>query len=183
MPEITELLRGWSRGDKDAADKLLPLVYRELKKIAAAHMRRERGNHTLVATALVHEAFLRLAGQDADFENRGQFFGVAASMMRRVLVDHARARHAAKRPRAELAINVDDANLAAPTGAPIDLLGLDAALDELAKFDERQARLVELRYFAGLTSEQVAEVLGVSLSTVKREWNLARAWLYRRLQG
>src|SRR5215475_8976811 len=143
---VTELLRGWSRGDPDALEKLLPLVYRELRQRAAAYLRRERKNHTLVATALVHEAYLRLVGQKAEFRNRSQFFAVAASMMRRVLVDHARARAAAKRPRPELQISFDSANAAVAPPA-FELLGLDQALDELAALDPRQARLVELRYF------------------------------------
>jgi RNA polymerase sigma-70 factor (ECF subfamily) len=177
---VTELLRGWNRGDPAALEKLLPLVYRELRRKAGMYLRHERKDHTLVATALVHEVYLRLVGQKANFENRSQFFGVAASMMRRVLVDHARARAAAKRPRPELRISLDGAMPAAAPPA-FELLSLDRALAELAALDPRQARLVELRYFGGLTAEETAEVMGISLSTVKREWNLARAWLYRHL--
>lgn len=177
---VTQLLRAWSTGDADARDRLLPMVYRELRRQAAAYLRRERPDHTLAATALVHEAYLRLVGQDAPFANRAHFFALAASMMRRVLVDHARARAAAKRPRPELQVAIDDA-MPAEEPRAVELLGLDRALTELAAFDPRQARLVELRYFGGLTATETAEVMEVSTTTVKREWNLARAWLYRRL--
>jgi RNA polymerase sigma factor (TIGR02999 family) len=177
---VTELLKAWRRGDTGAGEELLPLVYRELRRQAALSMRRERPNHTLSATGLVHEAYLRLVDQDAGYQNRSQFFALAAQMMRRVLVDHARARAAAKRPRPELQITLENAM---PSVEPriFELLSLDRALDELAAFDSRQARLVELRYFGGLTSAETAEVLGVSPSTAKREWNLAKAWLFRHL--
>jgi RNA polymerase sigma factor (TIGR02999 family) len=158
----------------------LPIVYRELRRRAASYLRRERKNHTLVATALVHEAYLRLVDQRADYQNRSHFYAVAASMMRRVLVDHARARAAAKRPRPELQISLDSAMPAIEPQA-FGLLGLDQALDQLAALDARQAQIVELRYFGGLTAEETAEVVGVSLTTIKREWNLAKAWLYRHL--
>ena len=174
--DVTELLLAWRRGDASAEAKLVPLVYAELRRRAAAYLRRERGEHTLVATALVHEAYLRLVGQRSGFVNRAQFFALAAQMMRRVLVDHARARAAAKRPRPELQIGLDDVALAAP--GTFGLIELDQALDELAAHDARQARIVELRYFGGLTAEEVAESLEVSLTTVKREWTVARAWLY-----
>jgi RNA polymerase sigma factor (TIGR02999 family) len=180
QPGVTELLRGWSRGDPGALDQLLPIVYRELRRRAASYLRRERKNHTLVATALVHEAYLRLVDQRADYQNRSHFFAVAASMMRRVLVDHARARAAAKRPRPELQISLDGATPAVEPQA-FELLGLDLALDQLAALDARQAQIVELRYFGGLTAEETAEVVGVSLTTIKREWSLAKAWLYRHL--
>lgn len=177
---VTELLKAWSRGDAAARDELLPLVYGELRRQAARFLRRERGNHTLVATALVHEVYLRLAGQDTDYESRCQFFALAASMMRRVLVDHARARAAAKRPPPELQIPLEDA-MPAVESRTLELLSLDAAMTGLADFDERLARLVELRCFGGLTSAEAAEVLGVSPTTAKRDWNLAMAWLYRYL--
>jgi RNA polymerase sigma factor (TIGR02999 family) len=179
---VTRLLRAWSDGDAGARDQLLPLVYGELRRQAAAYLRRERPDHTLPATALVHEAYLRLVGQDAGYANRAQFLAVAATMMRRVLVDHARARAAAKRPQPALMISLDDAS---PSAEPrsVELLGLDRALTELAELDPRQARLVELRYFVGLSAPETAEVLGISPTTVKREWNLARAWLYRHLKG
>lgn len=177
---ITELLRGWGEGDRQALEELVPLVYRDLRRKAAAFLKHERKNHTLAATALVHEAFLRLSAQKPEYRNRQQFFAVAASMMRRVLVDHARARAAAKRPRPELQITLDTS---LPSSSPeaLEILSLDEALGELAALDGRQARLVELRYFGGLTAEEAAAVLDVSLTTVKRDWNLAKAWLFRRL--
>ncbi|HUM10569.1 MAG TPA: sigma-70 family RNA polymerase sigma factor [Myxococcaceae bacterium] len=179
VAEVTELLRAWNAGDPRAQEKLLPLVYRELRRRAAAYLRGERGGHTLVATALVHEAYLRLVDQRSGYVNRTQFFAIAATMMRRVLADHARARAAGKRPPPELRIGLDEAPLAAADpSSEVDLLSLDRALDELAARDPRQARLVELRYFGGLTAEETAEALGVSLATVKREWTSARAWLY-----
>ena len=178
---VTRLLKAWSDGDEEARDQLLPLVYRELRRQAASYLRRERVGHTLPATALVHEAYLRLVGQDAGFANRAHFLALAASMMRRVLVDHARARAAAKRPRPELHISLEEAGPSIEP-RPVELLSLDRALTELAALDARQARLVELRYFVGLTAEEAAEVLGISPTTVKREWNLARAWLYRHLK-
>lgn len=179
---VTELLRAWGEGDLDARDQLLPLVYRELRRQAGAYLSRERKNHTLPATALVHEVYLRLVGQNAAFADRNHFFALAANMMRRVLVDHARARAAAKRPKPELLIALADDVTPAVEPRPVELLSLDAALTELAALDARQAQLVELRYFVGLTANETAEVLGVSPATVKRDWNLARAWLYRRLE-
>jgi RNA polymerase sigma-70 factor (ECF subfamily) len=177
---VTELLQAYTRGQPGALDALLPLVYEELRRRAASYLRGERHNHTLAATALVHEAYLRLVGQKADYQNRAQFFAVSATMMRRVLIDHARARAAAKRPRPKLQITLTPE---IPAAAPeaLDILELDRALDELASVDARQARLVELRYFGGLTSEEAARALGVSLTMAKREWNMAKAWLYRRL--
>jgi RNA polymerase sigma-70 factor, ECF subfamily len=177
--DVTELLLAWRKGDAAAEAKLVPLVYAELRRRAAAYLRGERAEHTLVATALVHEAYLRLVGQRAGFDNRAHFFAMAAQMMRRVLVDHARARAAAKRPQPELQIGLDDVAVAAPSG--LGLIELDEALAALAARDARQARIVELRYFGGLTAEEVAESLGISLTTVKREWTVARAWLYAHL--
>jgi len=175
---VTELVKAWRRGDASARDRVSPLVYGELRKRAASYLRRERRNHTLSATALVHESYLRLVGQGAGSENRAQFCALAAGMMRRVLVDHARARAAAKRPRPGLQVTLDD-QIASPEPRTYQLLGVDEALNQLALLDARQARLVELRYFGGLTAAEAAEVLGISSSTFKREWNLARAWLYR----
>lgn len=180
--EVTSLLRAWSRGSAEARDALLPLIYGELRRRAAAYMRRERRDHTLRPTALVHEAYLRLADQrHADWQNRSQFFGVASQVMRRVLVDHARAQAAAKRPSAGLRVALDD-DLAVASPPEVDLLLLDQALHELAGLNERHSQVVELRFFGGLSCEEAAEALGVSLATVNRDWRLARAWLHRRLR-
>lgn len=155
----------------------MPLVYGELRQLAASHLRSERGDHTLQPTALVHEAYLRLVGQrSVSWANRAHFFGIAAQMMRRVLVDHARRRLAAKRSPGALRIDLGDEAAAAPDRAP-ELLALDRALTELERLDPRQARVVELRFFAGLSVEETAEVAGVSTATVKREWRTARAFL------
>ena len=177
---VTCLLQAWSQGDESARDRLFPLIYDELRRRAAAYLRRERRDHTLRPTALVHEAYLRLVGQRSGWRNRAQFFGVASQTMRRILVDHARARRAAKRPGSGLRVDLrEDAAAVAP--AEVDLVLLDKALDELAALDERQGRVVELRFFGGLSHEEVAETLGVSLATVNRDWRLARAWLHQRV--
>jgi RNA polymerase sigma factor (TIGR02999 family) len=178
---ITVLLQAWSRGDLTARDRLIPLVYDELRQRAAHHLRNERTGHTLQPTALVHEAYLRLIEQrDVDWQSRAQFFALASQMMRRILVDHARARRAAKRPQRALQMTlVEESAAAAPRD--LDLLALDESLSELSALDARQARIVELRFFGGLTQEEVADVLGLSLTTVNREWRLAKAWLYQRL--
>ncbi len=174
------LLQAWSQGDASARDRLFPHFYDELRRRAAAYLRRERRDHTLRPTALVHEAYLRLIGHRGGWQNRAQFFGVASQMMRRILVDHARARSAAKRPASGLRVALqEDAAAVAP--AEVDLVLLDKALDELAALDERQGRVVELRFFGGLSHEEVAETLGVSLATVNRDWRLARAWLHQRV--
>jgi RNA polymerase sigma factor (TIGR02999 family) len=177
-PQVTALLQQWSRGDRDALEKLTPLVYEELRGIAAGYMRDERPGHTLQATALVHEAYVRLIGQKrVSWQNRAHFFGIAAQLMRRILIDHARRRQAAKRGvggALRLTAGVDVA------GAPeqdFDLLAIDGALSRLEQLDAAQARIVELRFFGGLTVEETAEVAGVSTATVKREWRTARAWL------
>jgi len=175
---VTELLRRWSRGDAKAGEEIATVIYGELHRRAAAHIRRERKNHTLSPTDLLHEVFVRLAGQRVDWANRGQFYGVACQMMRRTLVDHARARGAAKR--GGLRVELSD-DLAAVWPAYLDTLTLDAALTELATVDPRQARLVELRFFAGLTLEEAAQTLCVSLPTANRDWRFARAWLFNRL--
>lgn len=178
---ISVLLRAWGSGNSRAADDLLPLVYHELRRRAASYLRHERVAHTLQPTALVHEAFLRLAGQDrVTWKNRAHFFGLAAQLMRRVLVDHARARSAAKRPSPALQVTLDDW-IGADTPRSCDLLLLDQALADLSSLDPQQARIVELRYFGGLSEREVATVLGISRSTVTREWQTARAWLYRRM--
>ena len=178
---ISDLLRAWGRGDLEARDNLFPLVYRELRRRATAYLRRERQNHTLQPTALVHEAYLRLAGQDRiTWQSRAHFFGVAAQMMRRILVDHAREHHSAKRTGSALRVALDDR---VGSVAPLDceVLLLDEALQELTILDPRQGRIVEFRYFAGMSEQEVAEVLDISRSTVTREWHTARAWLYRRI--
>jgi len=179
--EVTALLRDWSGGDQRALERLLPLVYGELRKLAASYMRRERSDHTLQPTALVHEAYLRLVDQRAvDWRNRAHFFGIAARMMRRILVDHARRRQAAKRDGAAYRIS-GSADSDEAERDP-DLLALDVALDGLEALDPRQARIIELRFFGGLTVEETAEVAGISTATVKREWQTARAWLARELR-
>jgi RNA polymerase sigma-70 factor (ECF subfamily) len=178
---VTQLLRRWREGDVQASDNLMAVVYDELKRQAAAYLRRERRDHTLQPTALVHEAFLRLTRQrDVDWQNRAHFFGIAAQMMRRILVDHARERNAAKRPTPDDRIPLDD-RVASASPPDVEVLMLDAALTELAAIDGRQAHIVELRYFGGLSESDVAAVLSISRATVTREWQAARAWLYRRM--
>ncbi|MFN8092444.1 MAG: ECF-type sigma factor [Vicinamibacteria bacterium] len=181
--QVTELLVAWRRGDESAADRLIPLVYGELRARAAGALRRERRAHTLTPTALVHEAYLRLMeGRPPEVESRKHFLAIAARVMRRVLVDHARARNAAKRNQGKEALSLDEA-LTIGDGRGPALLRLDDALLALAAFDPAKARLVELRYFAGLTIEETADVLDTSPATVKREWALARAWLHREVKG
>jgi RNA polymerase sigma factor (TIGR02999 family) len=179
--DITRLLQSWSQGDDVAREELAALVYSELHRRAVAMLRREQKGHTLRPTALVHEAYLRLVGQRTSWRNSSHFFGVASQAMRRVLVDHARARHAAKRAEGGLRVELTEA-LASSEPREVDLLALDAALDALAARDPEQARLVELRFFGGLSHEEAAEVMGVSLASAKREWSLAKAWLFRRLR-
>lgn len=177
---VSQLLQAWGRGDLQARENLVPLVYQQLRKRAAAYLRRERRDHTLQPTALVNEAYIRLMGQQrVTWLNRAQFFGVAAQIMRRILVDHARERQAAKRP-GGVRVSLDDGM---STVQPFDceLLMLDDALQELARLDERQAHIVELKYFGGLSEEEVAAILSLSRVTITREWQSARAWLYRRL--
>jgi RNA polymerase sigma factor (TIGR02999 family) len=181
--QVTELLLAWSQGEKAAADRLMPLVYDELRGRAAAALRSERPGHTLTPTALVHEAYLRLVDQRLpSFESRKHFFGIASRVMRQVLVDHARSRQAVKRNLGREVLPLDEA-------MPLDderagtLLALDDALAALAQLDPEKARLVELRYFSGLTIDETAAMLGRSPATVKREWALARAWLHREIAG
>jgi len=179
--EMTELLRRVAQGDKEAEADLLRQVYQELHRIAAAYFLRERADHTLQATALVHEAYLRLAGQtEIDWQNRSHFFSVAARVMRRILVDHARQRSAGKRGGGGPLIPLDD-NLVVTDEQCERFPDLDAALDRLENMRPRWAKVVELRYFGGLTEEEIAETLGISARTVKREWQRARAWLHDEL--
>jgi RNA polymerase sigma factor (TIGR02999 family) len=178
---VTELLVAWTAGDPRAQEALLPLVYAELRRRAAAHLRRERRDHTLQPTALVHEAYLRLVDQrHVDWRSRAQFFAIASRIMRRVLVDHARTRAAGKRPDPSVRVTLEEAH--APTVGPdCDVLLLDEALGELAALDPRQEHLVELVYFGGLSESEAAAALEVSRSTVARELRSARAWLYRHM--
>lgn len=181
--DVTRLLVNWSNGDQHALEDLMPLVYGELRRLAGSYLRRERADHTLQSTALVHEAFLRLVNQrEVQWKSRAHFYAIAAQMIRRILVDHARAQQAEKRGSGAIKLELDDAMAIAPEQG-LDLLGLDAALERLAKMDERQGRIVELRFFAGLSIEETAEVMELSPATIKREWSLARAWLYRELMG
>ncbi len=183
--QLTRLLEAWQGGDAAAAEQLVPLVYAELHRMAAAKMRGERGGHTLQPTALVHEAWLRLMKQhDSGWQNRDQFFAIAAQAMRRILVDYARKRHAAKRGDGETALDVDDLARVLTVSVPDErLLALDEALQGLAALDTRQARVIELRFFGGLSVEETASVLEISPTTVKREWATGRAWLSRAMQG
>ncbi|NOT60510.1 MAG: sigma-70 family RNA polymerase sigma factor [Acidobacteria bacterium] len=177
---VTELLLAWRNGEAAALDELTPLVYDELHKLAGAYLRRERRGHTLQTSGLVNEAFVRLIGQQIDWQNRAHFFGIAAQMMRRILVDYARARQTDKRGGAEIHVALDEA-LDEAEAQDADLVALDDALLSLAQFDPRQSRIVELRYFGGLTIQEVAEVMSLSDSTIEREWNTARLWLRREL--
>jgi RNA polymerase sigma factor (TIGR02999 family) len=180
---ITQLLARWSRGEQEALEELLSLVYGELRRIAGRQLRGERREHTLAPTALVHEAYLRLVNQRrANWQNRAQFFGVAAELMRRILVDHARTRGAAKRGGSATFLPLQEADGRGGSAAVVDVLAIDTALTRLAALDAEQARLVELRFFAGLTVEEIALLLGRSERTVKREWRLARAWLFSELR-
>jgi RNA polymerase sigma factor (TIGR02999 family) len=181
QPDVTELLVEWSKGSEEALQKLVPLVYRELRRLAGEYLRRERRGHTLQPTALVNEVFLRLVGQKrVEWESRAQFFGVAAQMMRRILVDHARKRRAQKRGGGVEKLSFDESIGTFPK-APVDLMSLDDALGALASIDPRQSRIVELRYFVGLSHEEIAQVLSISPATVLREWRTAKAWLGREL--
>lgn len=182
VPNITELLRDWGDGKTEAMDELLPHIYNELRRQAAAYLRRERPNHTLQTTALVHEAYLKLVDQrKVEWKSRSHFFAIAAQAMRRILVDYARNRKREKRGGANENLPIEEAFLAAADEMNIDLIALDKALTRLAKFDPQQERIVELRYFSGLGLEETAEVLDISRATVARDWDVAKAWLYREL--
>ena len=179
--QVSELLANWNKGDAEAREALMPLVYNELRKLAASHLRRERNDHTLQPTALVHEVYLRLAEQkNVQWQDKSHFFGVTAQLMRRILVDHARSHMADKRGSGLPKVPLNEA-IAMSREQPAELLALDESLTRLASTDPQQSRIVELRVFAGLTIEQTAEVLGISPATVKRDWNLAKAWLLREI--
>jgi RNA polymerase sigma factor (TIGR02999 family) len=181
--DVTTLLHAWSAGDACAKDRLVPLVYEELHRRAAASLKRERRNHTLQPTALVHEAYLRLVNQDrAVWENRAQFFGLASELMRRILVDHARRARRAKRSGQWTRVTLDE-GVRGLDPRDVVLLDLDAALSRLAEVDPRKSRLAELRFFSGLSLPETAHVLGVSLTTAEREWRTARAWLFAHMKG
>jgi RNA polymerase sigma factor (TIGR02999 family) len=185
--EITQLLLRWRAGDEAALAALLPLVYQELRLMALSHLRQERAGHTLQRTALVHEAFLRLIDQrDVDWQCRAQFFGIASQAMRRILVEHARRRSAKKRGDGAQRVDLDalvNAGEEPPAAGDVDFEAIDSALRKLEGFDAAQGKLVELRFFGGLSIEETAQVVGVSSATVKREWALARAWLQRELEN
>lgn len=178
--EVTQLLIDWSKGDQAALDKLTPFVYDELHRLARHYMRRERPGHTLQTSALVNEAYLRLVDQSVPWQNRAHFFGIAARLMRQILVDHARAHNYAKRRGGAQKVSLDQAADLAQARAS-DLVALDDALNDLAAMDPQQSRIVELRFFGGLTIEETAEVVGLSHATVEREWSAARAWLRREM--
>jgi len=179
--EVTQLLTAFKAGEGNVEGKLLDVVYKELHRVAARHMRRERADHTLQASALIHEAYEHLVDQRAkDWQNRAHFFAVASEIMRRILVDYARTRRTAKRGSGQPKVSLDDVPLFAP-GRSDELVALDEALTRLAAFDPRQSKVVELRFFGDLTEDETAEVLGISSRTVKREWSVAKAWLYGEL--
>jgi RNA polymerase sigma factor (TIGR02999 family) len=181
--DFTQLLADWRNGDKEALDQMTPVLYEELRKLARHFLAAERPDHTLQPTALVHEAYLRLVDQHAvEWKNRAHFLGVAASMMRRILINHARAHHAAKREGFTQAIALEDA-LGVFSKPNVDMLELNHALQELTELDPQQGRVVELRYFGGLTIDETAEVMGISAATVKREWGTARLWLLQQIEG
>jgi RNA polymerase sigma factor (TIGR02999 family) len=180
--EVTQLLIAWNNGDKDAMGRLMPLVYRELHHLARRRLRREGAGHTLQTTALVHEAYLRLVGQkEAQWQNRAHFFAIAAQMMRRVLVDYARRRGYAKRGGGAQKVPFDEVPYVS-NGKATDIVALDEALTTLAEIDRRKSKMLELRFFGGLSIEETASVLGVSPGTVRRDWTLAKAWLQREIK-
>jgi RNA polymerase sigma factor (TIGR02999 family) len=181
--QVTELLKRWSEGDQSALDALIPLVYEDLRRLASYYLKQEERAQTLQSTALVHEVYLRLCGQqDAEWQGRAHFFAVAAKMIRRILVDHAREKSAVKRGR-DFQLEALDQALTIPVQASVDTLLLDESLNELAAFDSRKSQVVEMRFFGGLSAKDIATVLHTTEATVRRDWNIARAWLYRRMQG
>jgi len=180
---VTQLLINWNKGDRSALDEMLPLVYDELRRIAVRYMNREKSEHTLQPTALVHEAYMRLVDQkQVDWKNRAQFFGVAAEMMRRILVNHAIQKQTDKRGGDALRVTLSDANELSAS-SDTNLIALDEALTRLKEFDLRKSRIVGLKFFGGLTTAEIAEVLQVSVATIEREWSLARAWLFREVKN
>ena len=184
-PEITLWLQQWSSGKEDALEALMPVVYAELHRQAANNLRRERVGHTLQATALINEVYLKLIDQrEVNWKNRAHFFGIAAQAMRRILVDHARSRHRDKRGGNAENLPLEAAEFAtSPDGTSVDLIALDEALTRLGDLDERQSKIVELRFFSGMSVEETAEALGISPATVKNEWRTAKAWLFLELNG
>ena len=182
--EISQILVEWSKGGKEASDKLMPLVYDELRRQAARYLRRERPGHTLQTTALIHETYLKLIDQkNVDWQNRAHFYGIAAQAMKRILIDHAKARHREKRGGAAENLPLDEARFVVSDETNVDIVALDQALTRLAAFDPRQASIVDLKFFAGLSIDDIAETLEVSPATVKREWNSAKAWLFSEING
>lgn len=180
---ITQLLLQWGTGDRSALDKLLPLVYDQLRRLAQSYLRRNRNSSTLQPTVLVHEAYLKLINQEqTSWQNRAQFFGLAAKIMRDLLVDHARRARAAKRGGDNFSLSLSEADQIG-NSPNLDLLALNEAMDELAKFKPRHCQIIEMRFFGGLTIEETAEVLAISHATVERDWNFARTWLYRQLKS
>jgi len=181
--EITQLLDAWSSGNQSALDQLYPLVYDELHRLARRYMSREKKDHTLQTTALINEAYVRLVDQrNVHWANRSHFFAISAQIMRRILIDHARSQAYAKRGGGQQQVSLDETATLQVTRAD-DLLKLDDALNSLAEIDQRRSRVVELRYFGGLSNQEIAQALGISPNTVTRDWNMARAWLYQQLTG
>jgi RNA polymerase sigma factor (TIGR02999 family) len=175
---LTQMLREWGEGDAKVLDSLMPLVYEELRRQASRYLRKERANHTLQTTALIHEAYIKLIDQKSvEWQNRSHFFAIASVAMRRILVDYARERHREKRGGSAENLALDEALQISSDERSVDLIALDEALNRLAKLDKRQAKVVELRYFSGLSIDETAEILGVSNATVRLDWNLAKAWL------
>ena len=182
--QITRLLQEWQDGSAQALERLIPLVYNELHTLASRYLARERQNHTLQPTALVNEAYLKLAGQrEVDWQNRAHFYGIAAQLMRRILVDRARYDGRAKRGRDVLSVSIEDVEPSSASIDPVDVIVLDRALSRLEALDPQQGRVVELRFFGGLTIQETADVMRISSGTIKRDWAVARAWLYRELTG
>ncbi|HVE56900.1 MAG TPA: sigma-70 family RNA polymerase sigma factor [Pyrinomonadaceae bacterium] len=183
MPEITRILKSWSGGNREAVDDLIPLVYDELHKVAAQYLRRQRPDHTLQPTALVNEAYLKLIDiSNVNWQDRAHFFAVASQTMRHILVDHARAQAREKRGGGAQKLSLDEA-ISLSSEKEVDVLSLDEALNQLAAIDEQQSKIVELRFFGGLTVEETAVVLKISTATVKREWRIAKAWLYGKISN